>query len=1169
MNIHPAMKSFSLLACFSAALLLSGCGGSDSSDDTVNPPVVQNQKPQVSISGDKSVEEGKSLKLTAQATDADGSIASYAWSIKSGPTFDLGINNASEFSFTAPDVDADKNLVLSVLVTDNQGATASADYAITIKRKVSTVTITGLITDKPLANATITAKVGDEEFAATSDANGVYSVTLTVDESAQNTLVQLYGIGDNANNPEVEFYSQLNSVSVLLSAAGEDAVLNKDELFGVNVTNVSTAEYALFTRAGQIPTNEQELAIARLAIDAQEKLTLAALIKIVVDSDDNTFVLPEGVTSTFDLVDDVKTSSEFIIQVNQVDPTLIDKTIEEIKKDDTLVDNGSLPLAGQYLITSPQYYGAKSTQLDLNQDGTGTLTGETKVAITWVQAADGFVTLNSVSPLVNILSGSCSINNTFIDNCRYQAINHKFRILAEDKTSRSIEWFYKEQVIDINLNQVVQETATNSLMTMIDKNQTLTVSAADIEGSWYIDDLIQNNGQLFAGQFVFQNDGSGELFFTDGSVSLAFQWQLVANRLEILGDTFTHQLWLFKDINKGYQFSSNVITQDAQSVLTRTGLMIKQEDVFLNVNSAVGRWSIDLGFKVPGNYGDLDFYDDGSMTINLQLNRDSWGLKSGELVRDRFYHPDLGLVGKCPATYQCQLARTVVHKLLAVDGDNYLVTRNWFENDNPIDDSNNWTNGVYTGPTGLTFVSNDVLSYLYTPTQGVAEFAGYWLYGLNLYTVEQGVVNTRSFNEVYVTGQPTQYNIYAKEWGAGDAVGTYKVKQGQLQTTIANQTYFYEIKAFDRNFLTVCRFTAGGSCAAGETVKLYLNKEMAITDATTPVAQSHPLDGTWYDPTIPEFILILQNGKWIQVEFAVDDLGTADEFPGYEIGNFTWDQASGSFSVDILEDTNGVLGYDSDLTHTITVAGDNLTIMASDGEVLNLKRVISASNSLVGGYTGGDISNNRFFATVMLNEGVVVELEHEVGNFGIRASNYTHNATTGYFTWTPFVDQIADSSSDAIVRSQGDRLLWKDNNEFGAMKRTSVTTTQPYFNEASVLGSYNLLANGQNVPFSLQSGGNMLLGSGVDAIAYQWRMEQGQLLVNEITPDTGTESAGFIFSPTALNGTGFDIKLFSWDQPVAAGNDPVNHDFIDASIQKVSQNKILLNTVRPKHAVQL
>ncbi|MDP4983883.1 hypothetical protein, partial [Pseudoalteromonas tunicata] len=133
----------------------------------------------------------------------------------------------------------------------------------------------------------------------------------------------------------------------------------------------------------------------------------------------------------------------------------------------------------------------------------------------------------------------------------------------------------------------------------------------------------------------------------------------------------------------------------------------------------------------------------------------------------------------------------------------------------------------------------------------------------------------------------------------------------------------------------------------------------------------------------------------------------------------------------------------------------------------------------------------------------------------------------------------------------------------------SVTTTQPYFNEASVLGSYNLLANGQNVPFSLQSGGNMLLGSGVDAIAYQWRMEQGQLLVNETTPDTGTESAGFIFSPTALNGTGFDIKLFSWEQPVGAGNDPVNHDFIDASIQKVSQNKILLNTVRPKHAVQL
>ena len=69
---------------------------------------------------------------------------------------------------------------------------------------------------------------------------------------------------------------------------------------------------------------------ALLNVDANEKIELATLIKIVVDNDD--FELPEGVESTLDLIDDEQTANEFTEQVNETNPTLLEETKEEIKK---------------------------------------------------------------------------------------------------------------------------------------------------------------------------------------------------------------------------------------------------------------------------------------------------------------------------------------------------------------------------------------------------------------------------------------------------------------------------------------------------------------------------------------------------------------------------------------------------------------------------------------------------------------------------------------------------------------------------------------------------------------------------------------------------------------------------------------------------------------------
>jgi hypothetical protein len=317
--------------------LLLGCGGNDSSP----PPLIlpTNQSPVVTVSGESSIQEGKTLTLTANATDADGSISSVKWSTNS-TDISLTGDDTTSVSFTAPDVDSDISVTFDVLVTDNDGATANQSITITITRKVASVTITGLVTDDIISNAEVEITVGGQAFSVTADQNGIYAITITVDESLINQLVKLRALGDSSINPEVEFVSLLGSLTSLIEQAGSDDNLTQDENFGVNITNVTTAEFALVTRDGTTPTTDVELSSAINYVNTDEKNILAALIKIVVDNGD--FNLPSGVTSTLDLVSDSETATAFEQAVNAQAPALITKTINTIINDSSLTSEQAI-----------------------------------------------------------------------------------------------------------------------------------------------------------------------------------------------------------------------------------------------------------------------------------------------------------------------------------------------------------------------------------------------------------------------------------------------------------------------------------------------------------------------------------------------------------------------------------------------------------------------------------------------------------------------------------------------------------------------------------------------------------------------------------------------------------------------------------------------------------
>lgn len=88
-----------------------------------------NQAPTANAGSDQSnVEAWSTVTLDGSgSTDADGTIASYAWTQTAGTSVTLSSSTAVKPTFTAPGGLANSTLTFSLTVTDNGGATSAAD----------------------------------------------------------------------------------------------------------------------------------------------------------------------------------------------------------------------------------------------------------------------------------------------------------------------------------------------------------------------------------------------------------------------------------------------------------------------------------------------------------------------------------------------------------------------------------------------------------------------------------------------------------------------------------------------------------------------------------------------------------------------------------------------------------------------------------------------------------------------------------------------------------------------------------------------------------------------------------------------------------------------------------------------------------------------------------
>ena len=92
-----------------------------------------NQPPVVDAGPDQSVAAGTMVILSGTASDADGTIASHAWTQTSGTTVSLSGADTAMAAFTTPDVTADVTLTFRLTVRDDAGAQTSDEVRVTVR----------------------------------------------------------------------------------------------------------------------------------------------------------------------------------------------------------------------------------------------------------------------------------------------------------------------------------------------------------------------------------------------------------------------------------------------------------------------------------------------------------------------------------------------------------------------------------------------------------------------------------------------------------------------------------------------------------------------------------------------------------------------------------------------------------------------------------------------------------------------------------------------------------------------------------------------------------------------------------------------------------------------------------------------------------------------------
>lgn len=270
-----------------AGVAMAGCGGGGSTDRAAAMETTLSLQPD-----EASAEWGGTSLIDVLANDrvSHGSMVLESLTAPSHGTASIV---SGKIAYTPAPGYLGTDMLTYTVRAGAGSATASAALSLSVTARLR---IAGKVSDGPIANAFVTATVGDAVFSTTADAAGAY--TLEVRSANPSDFVSLSASGIGVQST-VRLSALVGEVASLLARApaGE---LSLARGFAADITHISTATAALASQANgrTVPVTETQLRDALLTLSPVRLTDIATALKLVVD---HGVALPEGVADTMAL----------------------------------------------------------------------------------------------------------------------------------------------------------------------------------------------------------------------------------------------------------------------------------------------------------------------------------------------------------------------------------------------------------------------------------------------------------------------------------------------------------------------------------------------------------------------------------------------------------------------------------------------------------------------------------------------------------------------------------------------------------------------------------------------------------------------------------------------------------------------------------------------------
>lgn len=605
-----------------------------------------NQKPVVQIISEQStILEKQAFTLQGEAQDNDGHIASYQWQHNGPAELQLSGLNSAVLNVQSHDIQEDLLVTFILNVTDNQGGNSQATFDATIKAIKHQLTLAGTITDEPIGHANVEVQIGTEKFLTQANSAGEYTIDVNIDESQVNAMTTIHATGVNAQS-HVELISLLGEADELTIAAGEDGVLNSEEVFGVNVTNLTTIEYGLIQGAGIEVSDQASLNNARKNIDPDEKLSLAAVVKAVID---HGHALPDGINSTLDLAKDLPKARKMLRRLKSSNPDLFKQIRQDIKKDKQLMQEAEFIPNGTYVLSELSHFNGFTAKLIFDNDNTGLLEGTAIREFTWSQAGAKLI-LNLAQPLDIYESGSYYRPDYQVDQISLALFNSSEDTFSADVSMRTVTKTDEP---------VIEASGFHGYFAPF--SSLPTYSESDFLGKWHINMQYKRRIAYAKGIELLANNIAD---VTSVKRPSRTRWSFSNNQLSYYFESSNYKVTVLREFELGFQV---LVEQESVSRPKQVfpAILVKNQSTNFNDINYVKTWSPE---KLKGETE--SFLVDENNDFQYRWKRDVYArMQDGKLMRHNYSFAGKD-VEKCDINLeQCIVDHNFEFKLLATKGD--------------------------------------------------------------------------------------------------------------------------------------------------------------------------------------------------------------------------------------------------------------------------------------------------------------------------------------------------------------------------------------------------------------------------------------------------------------------------------------------------------------------